>query len=154
MWELKRKKGIRRVINSQMKSFDWEKRVERIDLHKAQREYRLRATVMTKWVVKMDVLLHDFSMKPQLNRKYFPFKCFGNFSVLRQLTTNPPPPPKRSTWVHGWRVISGSLYSLFPLLRERTLTAQTIISLEVPHVPEEETSPMSVMNSTHDSDSC
>ncbi|KAM8747762.1 olfactory receptor 10A6 [Acanthopagrus schlegelii] len=38
--------------------------------------------------------------------------------------------------------------------RERTLTAQTIISLEVPHVPEEETSPMSVMNSTHDSDSC
>ncbi|XP_073330599.1 odorant receptor 131-2 [Pagrus major] len=40
------------------------------------------------------------------------------------------------------------------ITRERTLTAQTIISLEVPQVPEEETSPMSVMNSSHDLDSC
>ncbi|XP_045920328.1 odorant receptor 131-2 [Micropterus dolomieu] len=42
-----------------------------------------------------------------------------------------------------------------PKTRERTLTAQTIISLEVPQVPqEEETSPMPVRSSSHDLHSC
>ncbi|KAE8279124.1 hypothetical protein D5F01_LYC22710 [Larimichthys crocea] len=38
--------------------------------------------------------------------------------------------------------------------RERTMTAQTIISLEAQQVPEEETSPISVTSSSHGLDSC
>ncbi|KAM9426646.1 uncharacterized protein KZ484_021230 [Pholidichthys leucotaenia] len=38
--------------------------------------------------------------------------------------------------------------------RERTLTAQTILSLEVPHMPQEQAEPLSVRSSSHDLNSC
>lgn len=56
----------------------------------------------------------------------------------------------------SYGVISGFFHSLFFPFRERTLTAQTIISLEVPQVPavEGETRSLSVRSSSHNSHSC
>lgn len=56
-------------------------------------------------------------------------------------------------------MISGSFLTLFfPPLRERTLTAQTIISFEATQVPEEEdeeeTGSVTVRSSSHDLHSC
>lgn len=56
----------------------------------------------------------------------------------------------------GWTVRANWPHT-HHITRERTLTAQTILSLEVPQVPEEEegeTRPMSVRSSSHDLHSC
>ncbi|XP_078132656.1 olfactory receptor 2A25 [Sander vitreus] len=56
--------------------------------------------------------------------------------------------------VLGWTVHANWPHTQH-ITRERTFTAQTIISLQVPQVPEqEETMPMSVRSSSHDLDSC
>ncbi|XP_074480237.1 olfactory receptor 2A25 isoform X1 [Sebastes fasciatus] len=58
--------------------------------------------------------------------------------------------------VLGWTVHNNWPHTQQHITRERTLTAQTIISLQVSQVPEEEeeTRPMSVRRSSHDSESC
>ncbi|XP_034412525.1 odorant receptor 131-2 [Cyclopterus lumpus] len=50
----------------------------------------------------------------------------------------------------GWSVRSNWPHTEH-ITRERTLTAQTIISLQVSQVPEEETRPLSIRSSSHDS---
>ncbi|XP_071765569.2 putative G-protein coupled receptor 148 [Centroberyx gerrardi] len=53
----------------------------------------------------------------------------------------------------GWTVRAGWAHT-HPKTRERTMTTQTIVSLEVPQVPEEETRSVSVRSSSHDLHSC
>lgn len=74
--------------------------------------------------------------------------------LLEQLSHRFPICSRYLKGVLGWTVHVNWTHSQHRS-RERTLTAQTIISLEVPQVPdEEETQPMSVRCSSHDLDSC
>ncbi|XP_047455727.1 odorant receptor 131-2 [Mugil cephalus] len=75
--------------------------------------------------------------------------------LLEQLSHRFPCCSRYLKSVLGWTV-QGNWPHTHHRGRERTLTAQTIISLEVPQVPEaeEEARPMPVRSSSHDSDSC
>lgn len=74
--------------------------------------------------------------------------------LLEQLSHRFPCCSRYLKSVLGWTVRVNWTHS-HRKTRERTLTAQTIISLEVPQPREaEETTPMSVMSSSHDLESC
>ncbi|XP_070848821.1 odorant receptor 131-2 [Chaetodon trifascialis] len=74
--------------------------------------------------------------------------------LLEQLSHRFPCCSRYLKSVLGWTVHVNWTHSHHHA-RERTLTAQTIISLEAPQTPEaEETRPMSVISSSHDFDSC
>ncbi|XP_034712220.1 odorant receptor 131-2 isoform X2 [Etheostoma cragini] len=74
--------------------------------------------------------------------------------LLEQLSHRFPCCSRHLKSVLGWTVHANWPHTQH-MARERALTAQTIISLQVPQVPEqEETGPMSVRSSSHDLDSC